>query len=94
MEQLFGGASLISVLVSLTALAGFVYSRARSAKDQGALEEKVRNLKEANDQAWAAIHKIDDDQNDLGKVITRVETELKSIESWLERIDAKLEDTR
>ncbi len=91
MEQLFGSASIISVLVSLTALAGFVYSRQKAAHDQGALGEKVKNLKESIDQAWEAIHKIEHSQNNLAKSFVGFEAKLESIEGWLQRIDAKLE---
>ena len=91
MEQLFGSASMISVLVSLTALAGFVYSRQRAAREQGVLEEKVSNLKESIDQAWDAIHKIERSQNNLAKSFVGFEAKLESINEWLKRIDAKLE---
>ena len=91
MEQLFGSASLISVLVSLTALAGFVYSRSKAAREQGVLEEKVSNLKESIDQAWEAIHKIEHSQNNLAKAFVGFEAKLESIDGWLQRIDSKLE---
>ena len=90
MEQLFGSASMISVIVSLTALAGFFYSRQRAAHDQGALNEKVKNQKESIDQAWEAIHKIEGKQSNLSEEFAGLGAKLQSINEWLKRIDSKL----
>ena len=91
MDQLFGSASIVSVIVSLTVLAGFFYARQRSAKEQGANEQKMINIAKDMDQAWAKIHEIDRDQNRGFTALGKMEGRLDSIDSHLERIEAKLE---
>ena len=90
-EQLFGSASIVSVVVSLTVLAGFFYARQKSAKEQGANEQKLINLARDLEHAWDKIHEIDRDQNRGFTALGKLEARLDSIDSHLERIEAKLE---
>ncbi len=91
MDQLFGSASILSVVVSLTVLVGFFYARQKGAKEAGANEQKLINLTQDLEHAWDKIHEIDRDQNKVFTLLGKLETKLESIDSHLDRIDAKLE---
>jgi hypothetical protein len=84
-------ASIVALVVSLLAIAGFLIARRKVAVDEGKHLEAVRRLGEDLGHAYAKIHELEAASHERDVVTAEIKADVKHLLEAVARIEGKLD---
>ncbi len=84
-------ASIVALVVSLLAIAGFLIARRKAAIEEGKHLADVQQLRRDLDQARAKIHALEDASHERDLVTTEIKADVKHLLEAVTRIEGKLD---
>jgi len=84
-------ASIVALVVSLLAIAGFLIARRKVAVDEGRHLEAVRRLGEDLNRAFTRIHELETASHERDVVTAEIKADVKNLLAAVARIEGKLD---